>query len=335
MDRFRMVRPAAVALALLYGGASAAAAAWAHQTLLEAGLSSAIVTRYIAPAVEEAAKALLLMVLVSRGRVGFLVEAAVQGFAIGTGFAAVENLSYLQTAADLSPIVWVVRGFGTAVLHGATTAILAMLARTLADRRPERLASAFLPGWLAAFLIHSAFNHRFLPPMAQTCLVLIALPLLMLVVFGRSERATREWIGAGLDLDIELLHLIESEHADRTRFGNYLRQLRERMPPHIIADMHCLLRVELELAIQAKALLLAREAGVTVPSDSDLERSLAERQYLHRSIGPLGLMALKPLQVTSHRDTWHRHILRQRRSARQKPRTSDGSRASSETTLRR
>jgi hypothetical protein len=81
----------------------------------------------------------------------------------------------------------------------------------------------------------------------------------------------------------------------------------------VVADMLCLLRLELELSVQAKAMLLAREAGVDVPVDSDLESSLAEREYLERSIGTVGLLALKPLQVTSYRDTWHRHVLKRGR----------------------
>jgi hypothetical protein len=77
--------------------------------------------------------------------------------------------------------------------------------------------------------------------------------------------------------------------------------------------MFCLLRLELELAVQAKALLMAREAGLDVPVDDDLEAILAERRCLQRSIGRIGLLALKPLGVTSHRDQWHRHLLQQRR----------------------
>jgi hypothetical protein len=46
--------------------------------------------------------------------------------------------------------------------------------------------------------------------------------------------------------------------------------------------------------------------------DDDLEASLAERDYLHRSIGRAGLLALRPLQVTSGRDRWHRQLLKGR-----------------------
>jgi hypothetical protein len=75
------------------------------------------------------------------------------------------------------------------------------------------------------------------------------------------------------------------------------------------------LRLELELSAQAKGLLLARAAGVDVPADEDLATSLAERDYLKRSIGKMGVRALKPLQVTTHRDHWHRQLLQHRGGA--------------------
>ena len=73
--------------------------------------------------------------------------------------------------------------------------------------------------------------------------------------------------------------------------------------------MFCRLRVELELPVQARAIVMAREAGLDVPIDDDLHACLAELDYLHASIGRTGLLALKPLQVTSHRDRWHKHLM--------------------------
>jgi RsiW-degrading membrane proteinase PrsW (M82 family) len=323
MDSFRLVRPAAILSALAWGAIAAAASLWLNDWLLRAHhVPAGTVSRYIAPVTEETAKALLLVVLVSTSRVGFLVDAAVQGFAVGTGFALIENLTYLHSMPDAPVIVWVVRGLGTAMLQGAATTIFAMISKTLVDRRAGRPALAFVPGWAAAVVIHSTFNHRLLPPVAQTLVILIVLPLLVLWVFARSERATRDWIGAGMDLDVELLNLVGSEDFAFTHFGRYLQELRARVPGPVVADMFCLLRLELELSVQAKALLLAREAGLDVPVDDDLEASLAERRYLQRSIGKMGLLALKPLQVTSRRDQWHRHLLQQRGARRPRVRSS-------------
>ena len=321
MDSFRLVRPVSVASAILYGAGVAVAVLWLHQWLIQVHhVPAGALSRYIAPLTEETAKALFVGILIATARVGFLVDAAVLGFAVGTGFALFENVTYLRSLTDATVVVWVVRGLGTAMLQGATTAIFAMLAKTYTDQRRGRseaqLALAFLPGWAAAMAIHSIYNHRFLPPVAQTLLLLVVLPLLVLWVYARSERSTREWVGAGLDLDVELLSLVTSEVFAVTQFGRYLQELRARMPGPVVADMFCLLRLELELSVQAKAMLLARQNGLEVPVDDDLAASLEERRYLQQSIGTLGLLALKPLQVTSYRDTWHRHLLQQRRALR-------------------
>ena len=286
MDSFKLVRPSSVAAAIV-AGAAAALVSWGLHDPIQAltGTSDVHFSRYVAPIVEETLKAAFIVVLIVRRRIGFLVDAAVQGFAVGTGFALVENITYLRAVGEAPLLLWLVRGLGTAVLHGATMAIFGMVARTYFDRQPDRLWYVFWPGWLAAVAIHSTFNHVPLPPVAMTALLLIILPLLVMQVFQRSESSTREWVGAGLDLDMELLNLVQSEAFGFTRFGSYLRELRRSFPGPTVADMFCLLRLELELSVQAKAMLMAREAGLEVPVDEDLGSSLAEVEYLNASIG--------------------------------------------------
>jgi protease PrsW len=317
MDTFRLVPSRTIAVAGAYGAATAILALWLHQWLRVAqGVPAAVITRYVAPFTEETMKAVLVAVLVASSRIVFPVEAAVLGFAIGTGFALIENLVYLHAMPEAPLIVWIVRGFGTAVLQGATTAIFAMIAKAAADKYPARMPLVMAPGLIGVMLIHSAFNHRLLPPLAQALLVLIVLPLVMLWVFAKSEAATREWIGAGMDLDFVLLDLMTSGHFEATRFGRYLAELRARMPGAVVADMFCLLRIELELSVQAKALLMARDAGVEVPVDADLGAALAEREALQRSIGKAGRLAIEPLRVTSGRDLWNQRLLQNRAAGR-------------------
>jgi RsiW-degrading membrane proteinase PrsW (M82 family) len=314
MDAFRLVSRAALARSIGFGAAAAAISLWLNAWLQNTfSMDSATLQRYVAPVIEETAKALIVLALISTASVGFLVDAALQGFAIGAGFALVENVWYLHEIPNGSIALWVVRGFGTALLQGAMTAIVAIVAKTLADRWPDRAAVGMLPGLAAAIVVHSAFNHRLLPPLAETLLLLIVLPLLVIVVFERSERATREWIGAGLDLDIALIDLLSSPEFVLTRFGTYLQELRTRMPGHVVADMYCLLRLELELSAQAKGMLLAQDAGLVLPADDELDATLEERRSLEASIGKTGLLALGPLRVTSRRDRWHRQLLRGRR----------------------
>ena len=310
MDSFKLVRLPAVLAAIAAGAGVALACVWLNDWLYGLlALDLRAFSRYVAPATEELLKAAFIVVLLWRQRIGFLVDAAVQGFAVGTGFALVENVDYLRHlgGADLS--LWLVRGLGTAVLHGAATAIFAMVSKALLDRSGEHRPFALLPGLSLAIAIHSAFNHVPLPPLAMTALLLAVLPLVMVVVFQRSEAATREWVGAGLDLDVQLLDLVRSDAFTYTRFGQYLQELRRRFAGPVVADMFCLLRLELELSIEAKAMLMAREAGLELPVTDDLEESLRELAYLRESIGRTGLLALKPLQVVSGRDHWHQYLL--------------------------
>jgi hypothetical protein len=104
-----------------------------------------------------------------------------------------------------------------------------------------------------------------------------------------------------------------SEDFGQTRLGTYLQELRTRFPGPVVADMFCLMRLELELGIRAKGMLMAREAGIEIPLDDEIARGLAEVRYLEKSIGPTGLLALTPLQVSSDRDAWHKFLLREQR----------------------
>lgn len=311
MDSFRLVRPWSIVKALVYGAGAAFGCELLHGWLMPAsGLDSIVFSRYIAPLTEEIAKAAFIGLLIARGGIGFLVDAAVQGFAIGTGFALVENATYLRDFADAPLMLWAVRGLGTGVLHGATTAMAGIVGKAVADRHPRWLLP-ILPGVALAVVIHSLYNHLLAYPALGAIITLLVLPLVVVYVFEQSEWATREWIGAGLDLDLTLLQLVMSDGFRTTRFGSYLRGLPSHFEGAVVVDMFCLLRIELELAVQAKARLIAHEAGLDLPVDDDLYATLEERAHLRRSIGRTGLLALEPLRVTSHRDYWHEHLLTQ------------------------
>ncbi len=314
MDSFKLVPIRFVFQALAAGAAAAFVALFINVQLIDAaGVPIPVVTRVLAPVIEELLKLLFVVYAVRSRRVGFPVDAAIVGFAVGTGFAVVENAYYLVAVQSAGALLWLVRGFGAAILHGATTGIAAIAAHTVAARRPAQGLRVFVPGTLAAIATHAVYNQFVLPPVVSTLVLLAVLPPLVLMVFERSEASTREWMSGGLDLDVELLRLVLSEDFGQTRLGAYLGELRSRFPGPVVADMFCLMRLELELGIRAKGLLMARDAGLDVPLDDELIARLAEVRYLEKAIGPTGLLALIPLQVSSDRDAWHRILLKEHR----------------------
>jgi len=312
LDSFKLVKPRSVLFALVAGALAALLAGRLNHALLTAtGVPAAAYSRYAAPPIEESLKAVWLVLLVRRRRVGFLVDAGILGFAVGAGFALVENVEYLRALAETNLWLWLVRGLGTAVLHGATSAVFAILAKDLSDRHPGAALFPFLPGLLAAVAVHSLYNHFFLPPLLATGVLLVVLPLFVIGVFEHSDKATRAWLGVGLDSDLDLVRSIVSGQALQTRVGEYLRTLSARFPGELVADMLCLLRIQAELAIRAKGLLLAREAGLEPPVGEDVRASLLELRYLERSIGPTGLLALAPVLRRGSRERWQVYLLEQ------------------------
>jgi RsiW-degrading membrane proteinase PrsW (M82 family) len=308
-DSYKLVPPRSLFVAL-GAGCAAAAVAYPLNALLigSSGIDLTDFTRYVSPFVEESLKASFLVYLLATRKTGFLVDTAIQGFAIGAGFALVENISYVASIGSHSAILWLVRGFGTAMMHGAATSIAGIVGKVMSDRAGRTGAGTLFPGIVIAIALHSGFNHFFIPAVASTMLIVMLLPVLMSIVFARSEAATRRWLGVGFDTDRDLLEMISSGRLAETRIGQYLQTLQSRFPGEILADMLCLLRLRLELSVQAKGLLLMREAGFEIPTDPELGAKFAELRYLRKTIGPTGMLVLQPFLHTPEEQL--RQILR-------------------------
>jgi hypothetical protein len=74
--------------------------------------------------------------------------------------------------------------------------------------------------------------------------------------------------------------------------------------------MLCCLRVHGELALRAKGVLLLRESGLGEPPlDEETRDKLAELRQLERAVGRAGMLALRPLMMTSGKDIWELRLL--------------------------
>jgi hypothetical protein len=202
-----------------------------------------------------------------------------------------------------------VRGFGTAIMHGGATAILAMVSKALLNRVDAFRLVLVLPGLTVAVVLHSLYNHFLLQPLLATALIVVVFPYLCVAVFQSSERETKTWLGTGFDTDQELLRSSLSGQVSLTPVGRYLKTLRSGFSAEVIVDMMCLLRLHAELGIRAKGILMMREAGFDAPPDPTLKGKFEELRYLERSVGKTGLLALGPFLHTRTRDLWQLNIL--------------------------
>jgi RsiW-degrading membrane proteinase PrsW (M82 family) len=315
LDSYKLVSARTVASALA-AGALAAAVCYGINTVVfqQFPRSEDVYVRFGVPVVEESAKAAYWIFLIATVRVAFMADSAICGFAIGAGFAVVENITYLQTLTEEGAGIWILRGFGTAIMHGGVAALGAAISAYLLETRQWRGLRLFGPGLLAAIVLHSLFNQSLRSPLVSTLGAVVGPPLILGVAFYFSERSLRRWLGGKLDRDIDILDIIGSDEFQSSRVGAYLTSLQEAFPPELRGDMLSLLQLTTELSMRAKGDLMLREAGLQVEPDPELDSMFAEMKYLERSIGPTGMLAIRPLLSQTPRDLWEMHKLGQGRT---------------------
>jgi RsiW-degrading membrane proteinase PrsW (M82 family) len=310
LDSYKLVKLHRVLAILAAGAALAGLSYFINGALLEHfEISFKAFTWYVAPFVEELLKALVVVALIRLHRVGFLVDAAIAGFAVGTGFAIVENILYLRIAPEAPLGAWLVRGFGTAIMHGGATAIFGVMSLSMVEKDTRASLAAFIPGYLVAVALHSAFNHFFFSPLISTVGIAVLLPALLQLVFARSEKAVGSWLGTGFDADTEMLELINSGKFSDSPVGRYLQDLKQKFEGPVVADLICYLRLHTELALRAKGILILRENGFDAPVDEATRAKFAEMTYLEGSIGRTALLAIQPMLHMSHKDLWQLYML--------------------------
>jgi RsiW-degrading membrane proteinase PrsW (M82 family) len=262
LDSYKLVRVQAVLVSLVLGTMTGLIAYVVNTRLIALfELDPGSYARYCAPVIEESLKAAYILYRIRTQRIGFLVDAGIHGFAVGAGFAVVENVYYFLALPSASIYTWLLRGLGTAIMHGGVTAIFAVVSKGLIDQNPDSPWLRILPGFAVAAFIHSLYNHFFLRPELSAVLVLVVVPGTMMLVFSRSERMLRSWLGVGFDTDQELYSLVTSGNISETHVGMYVQSLQSSFAPEVMVDLVCYLRLYLEHSIQAKGILLMRQAG--------------------------------------------------------------------------
>ena len=326
-DSYKLVKLNTVILTIFIGCAAALISYGTNKFLLNSiQLNIQFYARYIAPIIEESLKASFIIYMIAKKKIGFMIDAVIYGFAIGAGFAFVENIYYLSVVNSSGIFLWIIRGFGTAVMHGGTTAIFAILTKNIFDRTDKikilnylpglisvilyhSLFLIFMPGLFSAILIHSIFNHLLLPAIVITFLQLLILPILLMIVFRRSEAALRDWMDTGLDNEVKILDQIDNGTFSESHAGQYLLSLQDKFGGTVLADMLCSIKIHVELSIKAKGVLLMRKANLPVRIEEDVKDKLNELRYLEKSIGSTGKLAIAPIFSMSAKDLWQLYML--------------------------
>jgi protease PrsW len=317
VDAFRLIGVREIGLLLIGGGILAALSYAANGSVLDQfPLRQDNYAQWVAPVVEECMKAALIIGLFALNRFGYLIDAAIGGFAVGAGFSVVENLFYLHEFTHASLGVWLVRGFGTAIMHGGAAAIFAVLSQVLYAPRLRLDATRFhfnpllfVPGLAAAILLHAGFNHFTSEPLAAMAIVLLAVPLGLFAIFAAGERYAHRWLAENRAAHGKLLADIESGAFAATSNGQALKALGERLGPDGEKDLFDYVRLHTDLVVRAETDLLALEEHEQRAVRDDLRERFRQLHALERRLGMSPVMAVRQHLHFSRQDLWEMHEL--------------------------
>ena len=295
LDSFRLVSLYTILLTIACGGALAIMSYLVNGWTIDAlHLEIGTYTRYVSPVIEETLKAAILIYLFSRNRIGFMVDAAIIGFAVGTGFSLIENVYFLYAFPGANIGVWVIRGFGTALMHGGATAIFGVLAQSLTERHSRFQWFWYLPGLAGAIMLHSAFNHFPNAPLTATLATIVIVPVSLFLVFAKSEHSIHKWLLSDYDSHEQLLADMRSGEFSHSEAGRFVYDLAQKFEKAQVVDMFAYIQLHTELVLRAEHVLLGREKGEKQKATAEDHAHFAELHALERRIGRTALLTLWP-----------------------------------------
>jgi RsiW-degrading membrane proteinase PrsW (M82 family) len=322
LDVFKLMRLSEIALLLALGALAAIASYPISGVMLDQlPLGFSFYSRVVAPWIEEAMKALPIILLFWLNRIGYKLDAVISGFAIGAGFSVVENMIYLSRFPELGASVWMVRGLGTAVMHGCTLAVLAAIAHELAERENREAAGDFnfnlawfLPGYIFAVALHTAFNQFPDRPLLAMLGALVVTPILLMAIFQAGTAEAQKWLAAeSTQHQAQFETLRAGKWPDGTA-GAKIAALADRLGPHRATRIRRYWELEAWLVLEAEQAMLEEASGDVSIDRERVESSFAELASIEAALGRSTMAELRRLLPFSRNDQWEVRELRQRAS---------------------
>jgi len=319
-DAFKLMRLREVLVLLALGGLAAVAIYPVSGRLIDTlpiGYSN--YSRFVAPWLEEGVKAAIIIGLFRLNRIGYKLDAIISGFAIGAGFSVVENILYLTFFPQYGVGTWLVRGLGTAVMHGTTLAILAAIAHEFAERETREAAADFnfsllwfLPGYLVAVVIHTTFNQFPDRPMMAMMGAIVVAPIALLAILQLGTAEAQRWLADEHAAHAEQLEALRAGGWPDTPAGRRIAALAERLGPEAARRIRRYWEVQAWLVVQAEEAMMEEAAGDASFDKQEIIAALTELDGLRRAIGRSSFAALSAMLPFSRNDYWEVSELKQR-----------------------
>ena len=320
LDAFALMSLREVLILLLLGAIGALAAWPVSGRLLDTlPIGFSLYSRFIAPWIEEAIKAVIMIALFRMNRIGYKLDAVISGFAIGAGFSVVENVFYLTIFPNYGTGTWLVRGFGTAIMHGTTLAVLAAIAHEFAERETRESAGDFdfsllwfVPGYGLAVAIHTAFNQFPDRPMVSMMGAILVAPLVLLAILHFGTAEAQGWLAAECAEHKQQLESLRGGGWPAGPAGKKIAALAGRLDEESGKRIRRYWELQAWLVVEAEETMMEEATGDAEVDRDSVRSAFAELDGLRRALGRSTFTALQALLPFSRNDLWEVAELKQR-----------------------
>ncbi len=265
-------------------------------------------SNFVNPVLEEAVKAIPLLMLARRKKIAFFIDSVICGAAVGGGFSILENLFYLLMGDSLAMGTVLFRGLEVALIHMGCSAIVAaalMFAVRLDGRRRAKLEIKRKDVWMAAFLLlaapalHVAHNTFHFNPFMQFLAVFGTMAGLLVWTYQYDGDMIHRWLDKGLDKQVDLFRAIQEGNLSQTKTGEFLLSVKDSFAPEVFFDVICYVKLNVELSIAAKSRFMLREAKLDLPLEEEQARNILaqyeEYRLLEKRLGQSARITIAPV----------------------------------------
>jgi len=304
-----------ILLSLVLGGIAYTPAALTNGFMIGPGhISKEIIERYIAPVQEEIFKGLFLFYLVRRYRLTYSVDGALYGFAVGTGFAVLENLSYISGDPSEVMVITIQRIFTTSLVHAFSSAAVGIALGRFHLETSKSKWQVPAVGLLIAIGQHMLYNniiHLIDKPDSNEILLYITfvpgIPGIFFIryVMQRGVKQARNWIKVKLGMEdrVTRSEVAAVDHLASPR--EVLFPVLERFGAETASQVEKLLYLQARLGIKRKSLdSIQSNHAIYNTVESEIKEMRTEIEKVQREIGAYAMLFVRGLFTEEMISVW-------------------------------
>ncbi len=265
--------------------------------------------QFIAPITEEILKGLLFVFLFRKINFTYFVDGAIYGFAVGIGFAVLENYEYIANFESAALSIAIGRVISTNLIHASATALVGIAFGLARFQKGLRLIGQILAGLLVAMALHVMFNN--LVTRVSSGLLLLyaaAVGIFATVVITRLIKTgltqARTWIQEKLGAT-DRVTTSETKLVDQIQDGKALRATLAEVFGEDQADqIQNFLMIQARLGIHRKNLEKFEDPALKRQTEDEMAKLRAEMDGLRRQLGTYAMMTLRGIFPPDEGPLW-------------------------------